>query len=107
MSQVIELTNDNFKKEVLESTIPVIVDFAAEWCGPCKRLSPIVHEVAKDLADSAKVCHIDVDASQEISLKYDITSVPTILFFKQGSVVDKLVGLASKITIVDRVKKLV
>jgi thioredoxin 1 len=106
MSQVIELTNENFKKEVLESTIPVVVDFAAEWCGPCKRLSPIVHEAANDLAGSIKVCHLDVDASQDIALQYDIVSVPTILFFKQGSVADKVVGLVSKVTIIDRAKKL-
>ena len=106
MSQVIELTSDNFKKEVLESTVPVVVDFAAEWCGPCKRLSPIVHEVAKDLAGSVKVCHLDIDASQEIALQYDITSVPTVLFFKLGSVADKVVGLVSKMTILDRIKKL-
>ena len=106
MSQVIELTNDNFKKEVLDATVPVLVDFAAEWCGPCKRLSPIVHEIAKELSAAVKVCHLDIDASQDTALKYDITSVPTLLFFKKGAVADKVVGLVSKTTLVDRLKKL-
>ncbi len=106
MSQVIEVNSQNFESEVLQSDKTVIVDFAAEWCGPCKQLSPIIADAAATLGDTVKVCHLDIDQAQDIALKYDIMSVPTILFIKGGAVQDKSIGVLSKQAILDKVNSL-
>ena len=91
-----ELTDSNFKNEVLDADGVAVVDFWAEWCGPCRMVGPIVEELAKDFEGKALVGKVDVDANPEISMKYGIRSIPTILFLKNGEVVDKQVGAASK-----------
>ena len=93
---VLELTDGNFKQEVLESTVPVLVDFWAEWCMPCKMLAPAVEEVAKEYAGKAKVCKLDTDTCRETAMKYGISAIPTLILFKDGQIAKKLVGLQPK-----------
>ena len=91
----IQLTDDTFDKEVLESAQPVLVDFWAPWCGPCRMLTPIVEEIAKEYAGKVKVGKLNTDESQEIAIKYGISSIPMVMLFGGGSdqPVDKTVGL--------------
>ncbi|MDP3971032.1 MAG: thioredoxin [bacterium] len=94
---VLELTDDNFKKEVLESDVPVLVDFWASWCGPCKMLSPIVEEVAEEYKDKGvKIAKLEVDANEQTPGQYQIMSVPTLIVFKDGEPVKQMVGVQSK-----------
>lgn len=102
---MIILNDKNFEKEVLESDIPVIVDFYADWCGPCKAMAPIMEEISKDLGLKAKVAKINVDQNQELSINYDIMSIPTILIFNKGKLVKQLVGLRDKQEIEDIIDK--
>ncbi len=102
---VLTLTKDNFKKEVLESPVPVAVDFMAKWCAPCKHMEPIVEEVATALgAHGVKICRLDVDRESDLAQKYQILSVPTILVFKKGKVVEQLVGAKSKKELLEKLK---
>ena len=94
---------ENFKEEVLESDIPVLVDFYATWCGPCKMLSPILHEIA-DEHDEFKICKIDVDAHMDLAAKYNVASIPTLLVFKNGELVNRQTGFRSKADVVDLLK---
>jgi len=92
----IVLTDANFDEEVLKSDIPVLVDFYAEWCPPCKMLGPIIEELATEYQGKAKVCKLNVDQSQATASRYGIMSLPTIYFFKGGQPVKSLVGIQSK-----------
>lgn len=86
----------NFKKEVLDSPFPVLVDFWAEWCGPCRAISPIVEELAKEYAQKLKIGKLNVDENSKVAAKYGIMSIPTLLFFKNGKVVEQVVGALNK-----------
>ncbi|MBE5923984.1 MAG: thioredoxin [Lachnospiraceae bacterium] len=89
------LTQDNFSKEVLESDKPVLVDFWAAWCGPCKMLSPVVDQVAQE-SDAFKVCKLNVDDVSDIAVEYKVMSIPTLIVFKDGKEVKRSVGVVSK-----------
>tara|TARA_Y100000389_G_C17345042_1_gene455402 strand:- start:47 stop:364 length:318 start_codon:yes stop_codon:yes gene_type:complete len=92
----IELTNKNFQEIVMKSDKPVLVDFWAEWCGPCRMVGPIVNELAADFEGRAVVGKVDVDSENEIAAQFGIRNIPTLLVFKNGEVVDKQVGVAAK-----------
>ncbi len=94
--KVVYLSDDTFKKEVLESEKPVLVDFWASWCGPCLALTPIIDEIAEAYSDKIKVCKLNVDENQKTAMEYGIKGIPTILFFKNGQVVEQSVGLVPK-----------
>ena len=96
MSNVIELNDSNFDEEVVKSDKPVLVDFWAEWCGPCKMIAPSVEKISEEYSDKLKVGKLDVDSNPNISSTFGIRSIPTLLIFKNGSPVDQIVGAVSK-----------
>ncbi|MDQ3112129.1 MAG: thioredoxin [Bacteroidota bacterium] len=98
----IEITDANFEELVTKSTQPVLVDFWAEWCGPCRMVGPIVEEISKEYEGKAVVGKVDVDSNPNISMQFGIRNIPTILFFKNGQVVDKQVGAAPKATLTEK-----
>lgn len=106
MSEPIELTDDNFEQEVLKSDLPVLVDFWATWCGPCRMVGPIVDELAKEYAGKLKVGKLNVDNNGKTSIKYGIMSIPSLLFFKKGQVVDQMVGAAPKNSFVEKLDRI-
>ena len=91
--QITEFTDSNFEQEVLKSAQPVLVDFWAEWCMPCRMLAPTIDKLAKDYAGKVKVGKVDTDANRDISIKYSISAIPTVILFKNGQVAQKFVGL--------------
>lgn len=105
-AKYITLTEENFQSEVLESTKPVLVDFWAEWCGPCQALAPVIEEVAVDFEGRAKVGKVDVDDNSSIAMKFDIRSIPTLLFFKDGQIVDQVIGITPKEVIAEKLDSL-
>ena len=96
----------NFNQEVLQSDIPVLVDFYADWCGPCKMMSPVIDQISNEYAGRIKVGKINVDESPNTSSQYRVMSIPTILFIKNGQVVDQVIGAVPKKQLVDKVEKL-
>tara|TARA_Y100000992_G_scaffold239014_1_gene169742 strand:+ start:104 stop:421 length:318 start_codon:yes stop_codon:yes gene_type:complete len=89
------VNNDTFKNEVLEQTKLVLVDFWAEWCGPCKQIAPTLEELAKKYSENLSVCKVDVDANRELALQYNVRSIPSLMVFKNGEMVDSLIGAVS------------
>ncbi|MDZ7268068.1 MAG: thioredoxin [candidate division KSB1 bacterium] len=102
MSHPVVLSDSTFEKEVLQSNIPVLVDFWAEWCGPCKMIAPAINELAGEYAGRVKIAKLDVDSNQIITSQYGIRSIPTLLIFKNGRVVDQIVGALPKQRIKER-----
>ena len=90
------LTSDNFKREVLESEIPVLVDFWASWCGPCRMLGPVIAELAEEYEGKVKVGKVNVDDEEELAMEYNVQSIPTVLLFKGGKVVEQSLGFKPK-----------
>jgi thioredoxin 1 len=105
MSQVLEANDTNFDSEVMKSDRPVLVDFSAAWCGPCKKLEPIVDEIAGDFDGRLKVVKVDVDSSPSTAARFGVMSVPTLLLVSDGAVKDQMIGLLSKQALADRVNK--
>lgn len=102
----VELTDANFEELAVKSDKPVVVDFWAEWCGPCRMVSPIVEELANDYEGKAVIGKVNVDNNNEISAKFGIRNIPTILFLKNGEVVDKQVGAVQKSVLAEKLDKL-
>jgi thioredoxin 1 len=102
----IDVTDSTFEQVVLKSDKPVLVDFWAEWCGPCRMVGPIVKEIGNDFEGKVVVTKLDVDSNPEVSSKYGIRNIPTILFFKNGEIVDKQVGAVPKANLVAKVQAL-
>ncbi|MGD9992002.1 MAG: thioredoxin [Salinivirgaceae bacterium] len=102
----IHVTDADFEEVVLKSDVPVMVDFWAEWCGPCKMIAPIVDELSVELEGKAKMVKLDVDNNSNTAMKYGIRNIPTLLFFKNGEVADKQVGVVAKAALVEKLNKL-
>ncbi|UCF64525.1 MAG: thioredoxin [bacterium] len=96
MLKPIEVTEENFEAEVINSKIPTIVDFWAVWCGPCKVIAPYLEEIASEYSGKVKIAKVDVDNNQAIAAKYGIRSIPTVMFFKNGRMVDQVIGAYPK-----------
>lgn len=105
MAKPIEITDTNFEQEVLKSDVPVLIDFWAVWCGPCRVIAPVVEEIADEYEGKLKVGKLDVDNNPQVAVKYGIRSIPTLLIFNNGEVSDQLIGALPKAQIVDRVER--
>ena len=107
MSEITEFTDGNFEEEVLKAEKPCLVDFWAEWCGPCLMVGPIVEEIASEYGEKLKVGKLNVDQNGQTAAKYGIMSIPSLLIFNQGKVVDQIVGAVPKKQFVERIDKIV
>jgi thioredoxin 1 len=105
-SKPVTIDEGNFEAEVTQSQKPVLVDFWAEWCGPCKMIAPVLDEIAKEKGDTVKVGKVDIDKNQSLSFKYNVRAIPTLLFFKNGQVVDQVTGMTSKKDLLGRLEAL-
>ena len=103
MSEV-AVNDTNFKQEVLDESLPVLVDFWAEWCGPCRMIGPVVEELATEYQGKLKVCKVDVDQAPNTASEYGVMSIPTVAIFKNGKVVDKVVGAVPKASLVEKIE---
>lgn len=106
MSDLLKFTDQNFKSEVLDAPVPVLVDFSAVWCGPCKSLAPIVEEIAREYAGRVKVGKLDIDEDRETPTRFDVMAVPTLIFFKGGKELAKITGLRPKAAIKEQLDTL-
>lgn len=102
-----KVTDQDFEKEVLQSPIPVLVDFWAAWCGPCRAIAPIIDELAEEYAGKVKICKLNVDENPITPGKYGIRAIPTLILFKEGQVAETIVGAVSKATLVNAINKVV
>jgi len=102
----IALTDATFDNTVHNSDVPVLVDFWAPWCGPCRMIAPIIHELAEEYTDKAKICRLDTDEARDSAMEFGITAIPTIILFKDGQVQKKWVGLTSKKDLAEAIDEL-
>ena len=93
---VLNITSDNFQKEVEEARVPVLVDFWASWCGPCKMMGPVVEQISEELGPNARVCKINIDEQPELAERYNVMSIPTFIMFKDGKEVERMIGAMPK-----------
>ena len=100
-----DIDKDNFDQEIQGSNL-VLVDFWAEWCQPCRMLTPIINEIETELKDQIKVCKVDIDSNQELALRVNITAIPTMIFFKNGAVIDRISGYVNKNKLMAKIKEL-
>jgi len=107
MSKVVKVTDANFEKEVLQSSEPVLLDFSATWCGPCKQLEPIVDQIADEYQGRLKVGSVDVEESPDTAVRFRVLSVPTLILFKNGEVHNQVVGLVPKAKLTDLISRVV
>jgi thioredoxin 1 len=107
MKKSLEISGKDFEQEVLSSNLPVLVDFFAEWCAPCKMITPLVEEISKEYQGRLKVVKINIDSSPDIASKFLIMSIPTLLYFKDGKEVSRTVGAVSKKDILEEIKKII
>ena len=101
MTKLLEINEDNFETEVLNSDLPVLIDFGATWCGPCKMLDPLVEELAEELQDKVKVVLVDIDSNQNITVQYNVMGVPTLMLVKNGEPIERMTGFKPKNKILD------
>jgi thioredoxin 1 len=106
MKQTIEINESNFESEVLRSTQPVLVDFWAEWCGPCKMIAPVLDEIAEEQIGRVKIGKVNVDSNPALAARFGIQSIPTLLYFADGELKDKTVGVVGKRAILSKLEKL-
>ena len=106
-AKYITATEENFKSEVIESSQPVLVDFWAEWCGPCKMIAPVIEELAAEFDGKAKVVKVNVDEQPKLAQEYGVRSIPTLLFFRDGKVAEQLVGAAQKEALAEKLNSLI
>ncbi len=102
--ELVKITDDNFEEEVLKSDKPVLIDFWATWCGPCRMIAPIVEEMATEYEGKAKIGKLDVDSNQQTSIKYGVRSIPTLLLFKGGELKETIIGAVPKTQLVDKLE---
>lgn len=104
---VVQVKDMNFKKEVLQSDLPCLVDFWAEWCGPCYMVAPVIEEISEEYEEKLKLCKLNVDQGPNTATSYGIKSIPTLMIFKNGEVVDKLIGAMPKKDIEEKIKPII